>query len=236
MAPSVGDEVAQRLWVVIVAGVPTGVLVAGVGSRLAMFVLRLTSPDYMRGVTSDDGFEIGRFTLGGTYNLLMLGAGVGLIGAATYQAVRPWLLGPVWFQRFTVAAASGAVVGSILVTTEGIDFRLLTPLWLAIGLFVALPAVFAVAVAVAVDQVSAMPRVPGWRRWVLPAALVVPFPFAIFVMLVVAGALTLSVLVARGVRAAGGPPRGTGILVRGAWLGVAVLGLVALIDDVRTLA
>ncbi len=111
---SLRGEISERLWVLIVAGIPTGVLVAGVGSRLAMLVLRLTSPNSVVGVTSDDGFEIGRFTLGGTYNLLMLGAVVGVIGAAAYRAARPWLLGPAWFRRLTVAAGSGAVVGSAL--------------------------------------------------------------------------------------------------------------------------
>ncbi len=111
---SAGREVSERLWILIVAGIPTGVVVAGVGSRVAMLVLRLTSPAWVNGVTSDDGFEIGRFTLSGTYNLLLLGAAVGLVGAAAYRAVAPWLLGPVWFRYLTVAAASGAVVGSML--------------------------------------------------------------------------------------------------------------------------
>jgi hypothetical protein len=72
------------MWVVVMAGIPTGVVVAGVGSRLAMLLLRLTSSSSVGGVSSDDGFEIGRFTLGGTYNLLLLGAAVGVIGAVAY--------------------------------------------------------------------------------------------------------------------------------------------------------
>ena len=151
---SVCGEVSERLWVLIVAGIPTGVLVAGVGSRLAMLVLRLTSPDEVVGVTSDDGFEIGRFTLGGTFNLLMLGATVGVIGAAAYRAVAPWLLGPTWFRRCTVAAGTGAVVGSMLIHAGGIDFRVLTPTWLAVGLFVALPALFGAVIGVVVDRVA----------------------------------------------------------------------------------
>ena len=46
-----------------------------------MLVLRLTSSRFTRGVVSDDGFVIGRDALGGTYNLLVLGAVVGVIGA-----------------------------------------------------------------------------------------------------------------------------------------------------------
>ena len=93
----------------------------------------------MRGVKSDDGFVIGQVTLAGTYNLLLLGAIVGIIGAAAYLMVAPWLIGPNWFRRLTTGLAAAAVVGSMLVHADGIDFTVLKPTWLAIGVFVALP-------------------------------------------------------------------------------------------------
>src|SRR5829696_4411584 len=149
---SVKQRLVEGLRVLTVAGIPTGVLVAGVGSRLAMLLLRLTSDESVNGLESDDGFTIGEVTLSGTYNLLMLGATVGVIGAGAYRMVRPWLIGPNWLRRVTVALGAGAVVGSMLIHADGVDFRALTPTWLAIGLFVALPATFALAVAVAVDR------------------------------------------------------------------------------------
>lgn len=234
---SVRNEVSERLWVLIVAGIPTGVLVAGVGSRFAMLVLRLTSPDEVIGVTSDDGFEIGRFTLSGTYALLMLGAIVGVIGAAAYRAVEPWLVGPVWFRRFTVAAGAGAVVGSMLVHADGIDFRFLKPTWLAIGLFVALPAVFGAVIAVAVDRVATTSRAArGWRHWVVPAVLVAPFPFAIPVVGIAAIALMVWVPLRRGLGSVVGLPKAAVLGVRAAWLAIALLGLAALVGDVRALS
>jgi hypothetical protein len=232
---SVGAEVSQRLWVLIVAGIPTGVLVAGVGSRLAMLVLRLTSPDSVVGVTSDDGFEIGRFTLGGTYNLLMLGAMVGLIGAAAYRAVRPWLLGPNWFRRLTVAAGSGAVVGSMLIHADGIDFRVLKPTWLAVGLFVALPALFGALIGVVVDRASAIAVPQGWRRWGLPIVLVAAFPLTIVVVGIAAVALAVWVPVRRGLESTGGLPTPVGLGVRAVWLLIALAGLASLVGDVRAL-
>ena len=42
----------------------------------------------------------------------------------------------------------------MLIHADGIDFRLLTPTWLAIGLFVALPALFGVAIAMTVDRLD----------------------------------------------------------------------------------
>ena len=83
-----GDRLFEELRVLVVAGVPVGVLVIGVGSRLAMFLLRLTSPDRVNGIRSDDDFLIGRFTLGGTYNLLMLGAAVGIVARRCLPAGR----------------------------------------------------------------------------------------------------------------------------------------------------
>ena len=97
-APKYGPELLELLRIVVVAGLSVGILVIGLGGRLAMLLLRLTSPDDVVGVTSDDGFEIGRTTLGGTYNLLVVGAGVGLIGAVAYVAVAPWLVGRTWFR------------------------------------------------------------------------------------------------------------------------------------------
>lgn len=233
-----GSEVLERFRVLVVAGVTVGVLVVGVGSRLAMLVLRLTSPDSVVGVTSDDGFTIGRVTVGGTYNLLLLGAGVGVVGAAAYRAVAPWLLGPTWFRRLTTAAASGAVVGSMLVHSDGVDFRLLKPLWLAIALFVALPAVFAVAIGVTVDRVASADswtRV-GRRRWALPLVLIAGFPAVLFIAVPALLVLAVWVPVHRSFASSGGVPVGLGVAIRGVWLAVAVAGLVALVRDVGELA
>ncbi len=232
----VRTEVYERLWVLIVAGIPTGVLIAGVGSRLAMLVLRLTSPDYVIGVTSDDGFIIGRFTLGGSYNLLVLGAFVGIIGAAAYRAVEPWLLGPSWFRRVTVGAASGAVVGSMVVHADGIDFRVLEPMWLAVGLFVALPAVFGVAIGFVVDRVAAGGLPAGRRRWLVPGALVAAFPFVAPIVVFSAIVLAVWVPIRRAVQRHGGPPLAVRSVVRAGWLGIALLGLSELVEDVRALA
>lgn len=235
-APVAWDrDVRQRMWVVVMAGIPTGVMVAGLGSRLAMLILRLTSPASVRGVTSDDGFEIGRVTLGGTYNLLMLGAAVGVIGAVAYCAVRPWLLGPRWFRRVTVASASGAVVGSLLIHEDGIDFHVLEPLWLAIGLFVALPAMFGASIAVAVDRVAAMQEPVGWRSWVPPLVFVVLFPLVLPVVAVAAVVTAAGGLLYRGVDRVGVVPRSATIVVRSVWLVIAVLGVVALAADIRAL-
>jgi len=57
--PTYGQELLELLRIAVVAGVSVGLLVIGLGSRLAMFVLRVTSPGYVVGMESDDGFESG---------------------------------------------------------------------------------------------------------------------------------------------------------------------------------
>jgi hypothetical protein len=232
-------EVLERLRVIVVAGIAVGVVVGGVGSRAAMLVLRLTSPDHVRGVTSDDGFTIGRVTLSGTYNLLLLGAAVGIIGAAAYRVVAPWLIGPRWFRYLTTGAASGAVVGSMLLHSDGIDFTLLKPTWLAIALFIALPAVFGTLVGIAVDRVAATGSrsAAGRRRWVVPALLLVCFPPTIVLALVAGAVLTVWVaLQSTGVTAQARGSLAVGLVVRGAWLAIALAGLLALLHDIDEIA
>ncbi|MEX0782535.1 MAG: hypothetical protein WD557_07795 [Dehalococcoidia bacterium] len=127
------------------AGGLAGLTVGGVGGRLAMLLLRLTSSDAVNGVESDDGFEIGQFTLAGTFSLLiatMLFGGVVGLFIVLARAFMPW-------QWVTWAwGLVGAVVGgSLIVHDGGVDFELLEPAWLAVALFVALPAVGVLAMA-----------------------------------------------------------------------------------------
>ena len=233
-------RIREGMRVLIVGGIPAGVLLVGVGSRLAMLLLRVTSPDRVRGVTSDDGFTIGRVTLAGTYNLLQLGAVVGIIGAAAYLLVSPWLIGPLWFRRLTTGLASAAVVGWMLVHADGIDFTLLKPTWLAIGLFVALPGLFGTLIGPVVDAArrSSQRRTDGGRRrWVFPILASLAFPATVPVLLVAALFLGLWVLTTslegvQRVRNAGS----YALVVRSLWLLVAVVGLVGLINETRAIA
>jgi hypothetical protein len=230
--------VGAELRVLILAGIPVGVVVAGIGSRIAMLLLRLTSPDTVRGVTSDDGFTIGRVTVGGTYNLLMIGAAVGLIGAGAYRVVGPRLVGPVWLRHLTVAAACAAVVGAMLVHADGVDFTLLQPTWLAIGLFVALPGLFGASIGPAVEAAARRDSAAatGWRRWLLPLLLVGAFPLTLFVATAITVVLMCWVTLRRleqVSRLRSSAP--FGLAVRAAWILVAVAGLVALVGDVQAI-
>lgn len=228
----------EGMRVTIVAGVAAGVLIVGLGSRLAMFILRITSPDSVRGVESDDGFTIGEVTLGGTYTLLFIGAAVGIIGAVAYRLVARWLIGPTWFRRLTTGLAAAVVAGSMLVHSDGIDFRLLQPKWLAIGLFVALPGVFGAMIGVFVDAVG---RPGSWttrgrRRWILTVLAMACFPLVLPILILPITVIGVGV-VAHDVDAVQRLRRAAAysLVVRGVWLLIAVAGLVALVNDVGAL-
>lgn len=178
--PTFLAEYVALLGVVVRVGVPVGLLAIGLGGRLAMFLLRLTSPPDVIGVTSDDGFEIGQVTLAGTYNLVNVGVAVGLIGALACALVSPWLIGPAWLRATTVGLTAGALVGSLILHADGVDFTRLQPRWLAVALFVALPALVGALLLVLVDRATgAAPAASrGRRRW-LPFALVALAPLGV---------------------------------------------------------
>lgn len=235
--PTYGQELLELLRIAVVAGVSVGILVIGLGSRLAMLVLRVTSPGYVVGMESDDGFEIGRITLSGSYQLLALGAAVGVIGALGYVAVAPWLIGPGWFRRFTVGLTAGALVGSMVIVPGGIDFTLLEPTWLAVALFVGLPVMSGILLTLAVDLVATPESwtCRGRTAWLLPVVLLALVPPAALllvpVVLFVAVLLPLRRLLLKPLL---GSRVGT-LVVRGAFLVIPVLSFMALGQDLAEL-
>jgi hypothetical protein len=146
------EQAARRLAAITAVGGLLGLLVGGVGGRLAMMLLARLNPG-ATGVTSDDGFRIGQFTAVDTMNLLLLGAGFGVVGAGVYAVVRGLRVGPHWFQVLSIAGGPAVVVGAAIVHTDGVDFRLLGPPWLTIGLFVVIPGVYAVLLTLSAERV-----------------------------------------------------------------------------------
>ena len=220
-------------------GLLLGLVVGGIGSRLAMRALLLTSDPFVRGMTSDDGFAMGQFSVAATLNLLLVTTGIGVIGAFVYVAVRPFLLGPRWLRVVGCAIGGGAVVGSMLVHTGGVDFRALSPRWFAIALFIAIPAVFAAAAAPAVEWAL---REDGWFQRA-PAKLAL-LPLAVFLfppLLVLIGVPVARVLGGRAVRArrprlaaAMGHPAAMWT-ARAAFVAIGLAGIAGLVRDSITL-
>jgi hypothetical protein len=160
----------------LAAGALAGLLVGGVGGRAAMLVLRLTSPDGVRGLESDDGFTIGRFGTATAF-LLLLCAVLGALAGLFLVVIRPLLPrrgGPAAYGVF-----GGVVGGAAILHDDGIDFALLRPRELAVVLFVAIPGLGAWAIAVLADRWRA--AWPGWSTRRRVAALVPAAPWAALV-------------------------------------------------------
>ncbi len=139
----------RRVSAGVIAGLVTGALVGGVGSRFAMFVLRLTSSPSLHGLETDDGFTMGTFSAA-TFFLLFVCMVAGVGAGLAYMAVRSWFPERL---RSTLAGVFGGIVGgSLLVHPDGIDFRVLEPRLLAIAFFVAIPAAYGVFISVIAER------------------------------------------------------------------------------------
>lgn len=159
----------------LLAGLLCGALVGGVGGRLAMFLLRLTSSDAVRGLQTDDGFRIGAVTPA-TLFLIVFCALVGAVGGLVYLGVREWL--PLRVRPLLSGLIAATVGGALVIHPGGVDFTVLDPLWLAVALFVLLPGAYGVALSVLTEGLvrSTTPQ----RRWWLWAALL-PLGFVLLV-------------------------------------------------------
>jgi hypothetical protein len=227
------EQTVRVLSATIIIGVATGAVIGGLGGRLAMRILFLTSDDAVKGLTSDDGFEIGKFSLGDTAGLIVVTSVIGVIAALLLLVAWPFVSR---FGRTTVpmmAVLYGVVGGALMVHTDGVDFTVLEPAALAIALFVAICAGFGAVVAHLVGRAAAG---DGWsreRRWWLlgPPLLLLLFPPVLIVAVVAVATNHADAVV--------GPDDGRWHTVRAgallAMLALFVVGAVDLARDIATL-
>src|SRR5947209_12449722 len=107
------------------AGFVAGVLIGGVGGRLAMLALRLTSDPSLHGVLTDDGFTIGRVSVE-TLFLLGVTAGLGMVGGLFYLVVRRWIPSRWRIPLMRCSSRWSAAPGSS--GPSDVDFTRLSPL------------------------------------------------------------------------------------------------------------
>jgi hypothetical protein len=235
--PAYRDELVEVIRVMVVAGVTVGAIVIGGGLRLAMLLLRVTSPDEVIGTTSDDGFVIGQTTLSGTYGLVSAGAFTGCVGVLAYAAVATWLVGPRWLRLATVGITSGALFGGLVINPDGVDFGTLRPTWLAVALMVGVAAISGIAIAWAVDRAAAPNAwaARGRRRWLVPLLLLAAFPFVVPFVIALAVVAALMVGVRRGLVGISGSTKEGPNFVRGLFAVVPIIGIVLLTYDLAAL-
>jgi hypothetical protein len=186
LTPATAREGLTRLAVGSGVGFAAGALIGGVGGRLAMLLLRVTSDSSLIGMTTDDGFRTGSFTTDSIFLLAVTAIGGAGLGAA-YVAVRRWL--PQRHRPAVTAVMLGAIGGAFIIDPDGLDFTVLDPLWLAVAMFIALPAAFGAALAGGVERL--IPRASD-RGPSVPFLLLLLLPIVVFpvmAVLVVLGAL-----------------------------------------------
>ena len=170
----------------VVIGAVTGAVLGGLGGRLAMRILFLTSGDKVKGIESDDGFTIGQFTLADTIGLVILCTVLGVFAAMLFLLAQPFV---ERFGAFAVPAMAlfyGVVAGAAIVNPDGVDFTVLEPVALAIVLFVAIFAGFGAIVSALVNRAAARSADSNRPWWlVAPPLVVLLFPPLMIVTVVV---------------------------------------------------
>ncbi len=141
--PPLGATVRENLtfiwrWVLLggAAGGWAGFLIGGIGGRLAMFVLRLTSSDSVQGIQSDDDFTIGQIS-SATFFLLAITTILGIIVGIVFVLARSQL--PGRSGAAMIVLAGGTLGAATIIKPDGVDFTMLSPLPLACAMFTLIP-------------------------------------------------------------------------------------------------
>jgi hypothetical protein len=159
------------------AGLIAGVLVGGVGSRIAMRIAGAMSDPALVGIarTNNDNI-VGDITFGGTFALIVFGGLLpGLAGGAIYLLARPWLAPFGRWGGVAFGLALLASFGASVIEPFNIDFRKFGAPALNVAMFALLFPLFGAIVAVASTRIERAiddgPTVSGWYVAVVVAAL-----------------------------------------------------------------
>jgi hypothetical protein len=162
----------RSLAAAVFAAAVSGLLVGGVIGRLGMRLLALTSPEIAQGRLTDDAARVGQFTLSGSLFLAVsLAVGTGLVIGPVYLVTRRALPSSRRGRVAGFALLTGAVGGALFVHDHpSFDYSILAPAWLAVAIFVLVPALAGAVTALLTEVLAPppRPRFPGtwamaWR-------------------------------------------------------------------------
>lgn len=170
------------------AGLLTGILVAGIGGRVVMRVAALLVPG-ATGHFTENGNRIGEITLSGTLGLV-LGGGLffGLSGAVIWVVVSPWIPGGSRTRAILAMPIAVCLSGVALVQARNPDFDVLRHDPTTVLLLLALVALAGLTIA-ALD---------AWLDRRLPGAGVSGPTDAVYLALAVAGGVLIFPIVVVG--------------------------------------
>ncbi len=189
-AADAGPRVRARhyLWwvqVMLATALLCGLLVMGLGGRLAMRLLGATAGDAAQGRITEADEVVGEITVGGTIGFIVfIGLLSGLVMTLLWFAVRRFLPAR-WIGGLVFGAALLVVFGTRMepLRPGNEDFDLVGPWWLAITAFTALALGFGISLAAVSARVSRwLPLIGRGRRslaYVSLLVLVLLFPFGL---------------------------------------------------------
>ena len=162
----------RRVLAIGFAGAVAGLIVGGVGDRLAMRVSAIAADRSTQGALTEAGNRVGEITVMGTVGFVIFGGLMaGVIGSVVVVIVDRllprlrWAAGPV----MGVVLLGG--VGGTLITPHNPDFHILDPAWLNVVMFGALPVLFGVIIMPLANRFESSLNArygdeEAWRRFV----------------------------------------------------------------------
>jgi hypothetical protein len=159
---------------VFVAGGAAGVLVGGIGTRIAMRIAAMTARDGAQGLTTEAGATIGRITFEGTaFLVLAVGFGAALVGTAFYLATLPWLPRRRTLRAIAFGCLELVVFGTVLLDPANPDFTILGRPLVDVLVLGSLVVLHGVALVILVEPsgrlVSTVARGDRWRARLVAA-------------------------------------------------------------------
>lgn len=156
----------REVSVAAIAGGLAGMLVGGLGGRVAMRVSgAMSDPSMVGGAVTNNGNVLGEITLQGTFALVIFtGLIPGIAAGLVYAAVRPWLRPLGRWAGLVFGLALLAVLGPLLLEPFNVDFRKFGSPQLNVIMFALLFPLFGIAhqalTGAAERRVAAA---PGWN-------------------------------------------------------------------------
>lgn len=144
------------------AGALVGLLVAGVGGRVAMRISGALTDPALAGQETANGNLLGAITFGGTAALVVfVGLFAGVLGGVAWAALRPWFAPLGRWRGLAFGLYGLGLAGSGVIDMNNFDFQRFGPVALNIALFASLFVLFGLLVVPVerrVEQLSRDPR------------------------------------------------------------------------------
>ncbi|MEX0682405.1 MAG: hypothetical protein WD472_03010 [Dehalococcoidia bacterium] len=173
----------------LAAGAIAGILVAGLGSRIAMRLIFLADKG-TDGILTSDQFIVGRVSTD-TFNLLALGTVVGVLVAPIYLGLRRWLPIPRAWRGLAFGYGSLVTGGTILINDDSVDFRIFEPVMLGVGLFAGLFILGGILLGALMDRFHPDPVYPNSARVPRVAGAVLALVAVLGTLIFLAGTVAL---------------------------------------------